>query len=128
MKSYYNSPRPTSGHHFSDLLSCPQRLWLHYYGNPKRSGKGSCLLAGATARRPRTRTGYLQAVFSDALRIPDKINSEHRYHLTVEAMRKGTPAIIQGYIYTNDGVGVMDILEKVGSDHRKRNRVCIPCG
>jgi CRISPR/Cas system-associated exonuclease Cas4 (RecB family) len=113
VRPYYSSPRPTAGHHFSDLLICPQRAWLHYYGNPKDQVLDPAYLRALQQEGVEHEQAIYNHFFPDAIRIPEKRNKEERQRLTVEAMRAGTPAILQGYINTGDGVGVLDILEKV---------------
>lgn len=58
--------------------------------------------------------------FPNALRIPERKNSAERHKLTVEAMLAGTPVILQGYLRSGAGVGVIDILENVGADSSSR--------
>jgi CRISPR/Cas system-associated exonuclease Cas4 (RecB family) len=116
VRPYSTLPRPTSGHHFSDLLACPQRAWLHYYGNPKDQVKDPAYLRALQQEGVEHEQAIYQRHFPDAIRIPEKQKPEARYQMTVDAMKAGVPTILQGYILTTDGVGVCDILEKVGAD------------
>jgi CRISPR/Cas system-associated exonuclease Cas4 (RecB family) len=112
----YDLPRPTAGHHFSDLLTCPQRAWLHYYGNPKDQVQDPAYLRAIQQDGIEHEQAIYEKYFPNALRIPERLKPEERNRLTLDAMRSGVPVILQGYINTGDGVGVLDILELVGSD------------
>lgn len=116
MKPFYTVPRPTSGHHFSDLLTCPQRAWLHYYGNPNDQVQDPAYLRALQQEGIEQEKAIYEQFFPDALRIPERRDPEERCRLTLDAMRSGVPVILQGYLTTDDGVGVLDILEQVDSD------------
>jgi len=55
-----------------------------------------------------------QSLFPGAVRIPERISSEDRQRRTVDAMRAGSPAILQAYLAAEGRVGVADVLELVG--------------
>lgn len=120
IKPFYDSPRPTRGHHFSDLLTCPERAWLHYYANPKDQVRDPLYLRTLQQEGFEHERVIYELFFPDAVRIPVLRNSAERYRLTVEAMQNGATAILQGYIHTDDGVGVLDILEKIGPDETSK--------
>jgi CRISPR/Cas system-associated exonuclease Cas4 (RecB family) len=120
IQPFYKSPRPTAGHHLSDLLTCPQRAWLHYYGNPQDQVKDPPYLRALQQEGIEHEKAIYEQCFPDALRIPEKGNPEERYRQTVEAMRAGVPVILQGYALVGDGIGILDILELVGTDPDSR--------
>jgi hypothetical protein len=55
-----------------------------------------------------------QSLFPWAVRIPERISSEDRQRRTVDAMRAGSPAILQAYLAAEGRVGIADVLELVG--------------
>jgi predicted RecB family nuclease len=116
VKPFYPAPRPTVGHHFGELLSCPQRAWLRYYGNPQDQVKDPAYLRALQQEGLEHEQAIYDQCFPDAMRIPESGKPEERCRLTIEAMRSGVPVILQGYLFTGDGIGILDILERVDSD------------
>jgi hypothetical protein len=97
-------------------LTCPQRAWLHYYGNPKDQVKDPAYLRALQQDGIEHERAIYEQHFPNALRIPEKAQPEERHRQTLEATSSGVPVILQGYINTGEGVGVLDVLELVGSD------------
>jgi len=57
-------------------------------------------------------------LFPDAAKIPANIPADERLRRTIELLRSGVPAVLQGYMSAKDGAGVADVLELVRKDPR----------
>ena len=107
-------PRRTVGHHFGELLTCPQQAWLHYYGNySERVQPPSYMIT-----LQREGLDYEKEIYKSLYPNARKINGSHhtRAEETFQAMKDGEEAILQGYIATEEGEGIIDVLEKIGPD------------
>ena len=108
---YLTSPRPTSGQHFSDYFMCPQRAWLHYYGNPKYQVDDPSFLYALQREGIEHEKNIYQIYYPNALRVPERKHPNIKHNMTLEAINSGEPVILQGYLETDECVGVIDILE-----------------
>lgn len=115
-QNYRSQPRPTSGHHFSDLFSCPQRAWLHYYGNQREQASDPAYLKALYREGLEYERSVYEEYFPDAYKVPKKINKKVWQDLTIDAMKRGEPYILQGYIFDQKRIGVLDILECLAED------------
>lgn len=114
--NYRAQPRATSGHHFSDLFSCPQRAWLHYYGNQREQAPDPAYLKALFREGLEYERSVYEEFFPDAYSVPQKKNKIVRQELTIKAMERGEPYILQGYLFDQKRIGVLDILECLGED------------
>jgi len=114
MSTFGGSNRPTVGHHFSSLLLCPQRAWLDYHGDRSAKAKPPNYLSKLQQEGLEHERRVCEQCFPDAIRIPDMGTDEERAALTIEAMRAGTPAILQPYFMRQGGRGIPDIISLVG--------------
>ncbi len=117
-KYILEKPRPTTGHHFSDIMACPQRAWLHYYGDSRYQVKDPSYLISLQLEGIEFEKTIYQKYYPNAIRIPEQLTPEKRQKLTIDAMTSGAPVILQGYLSIDDSVGVIDILEKVSQDSK----------
>jgi len=115
LKPFFSSPRPTAGHHFSDYLTCRLKAWLHYYGNPKDQVEDPAYLRALYFEGIEYERQIYADRFSDAFKVPATIDREIRQATTINAMKEGVPVILQGYLYDQDTVGVLDFLELVST-------------
>jgi predicted RecB family nuclease len=113
--STQNLPRPTAGHHFSDLLICPYKAWLHYYGDTSQKVEAPPFLRALLQEGLAYEEAVYQEKYPGALRIRGG-KSEQRLKETYDAMCAGEPVILQGYVYTKSGVGILDVLKCIGVD------------
>jgi CRISPR/Cas system-associated exonuclease Cas4 (RecB family) len=119
--STHNSPRLTAGHHFSDLLICPYKAWLHYFGDTGQQVEAPPFLRALQQEGLAYEEEVYQNKYPGALRIRGG-KREQRLKDTYDAMCAGEPIILQGYVLTKEGVGVLDILERVGSDPTSKTK------
>ena len=111
-----NEPRPTTGHHFSSLLQCPQRAWLDYHGDRSLKASPPAFLGKLQQQGLEHERKVVEKFFSDAVTIPSKESIEDRVRLTLQAMRSGADAILQPYFSNSDGRGIADVIELVRED------------
>jgi CRISPR/Cas system-associated exonuclease Cas4 (RecB family) len=105
-----------AGHHFSDLLNCPHRAWLNFHGDTSQQAEyPSEVLIRLSAGRHHEKDVYA-TLFPDSFEISTTATPAQRTAQTKEAMAKGFTYIRQAYVSTEDGVGVIDVLERVGTD------------
>ncbi len=113
IKPYLYFPKPTAGHHFSDYLTCPLRAWLHYYGNPKDQVDDPAYLKALFHEGLNYEREIYAEYYPDAFKVPAIKDKAKREEITIDAMRDGIPIILQGYLYGEDNVGVLDFLELI---------------
>lgn len=108
----------TVGHHFSDLLICQQRAWLHYHGDHRQKLPPPVLLRTMQAEGQRIEETVYKNRYPDGVLIPGfrYAKQEDRLAQTAQAMHQGAHAILQGYVCTDLGEGTLDVMELVGSD------------
>ena len=108
---------PTVGHHFGDFLMCKQKAWLHYHGDPRKKMPPPINLRVMQAEGQRLETAIYKSRYEGAYKVPG-IATDRRLRLekTKEAMQRGEPAILQGYVETPLGNGTPDVMELVGLD------------
>jgi hypothetical protein len=114
MTSKGGAIRPTVGHHFSSLLMCSQRAWLDYHGDPKQRAKPPNYLSKLQQEGLEHEQTVCETNYPNAIQIPDSGGDADRAALTIQAMRSGSPAILQAYFMQDDARGIADILELVG--------------
>ncbi|CAG0941216.1 hypothetical protein ANRL1_00450 [Anaerolineae bacterium] len=107
-------PRRTVGHHFGEQLVCPQRTWLHYYGDFRDRVPPPPYLRTLQREGLDYEKEIYTELYPHARKISDHPNT--RAQETFQAMKEGSEAILQGYVSTEDGEGVIDVLERVGPD------------
>lgn len=108
---------PTVGHHFSDILICKQKAWLHYHGNPREKLRPPVNLRVLQVEGQRLETEVYASRYEGAFKIPGIGTKPHiRSVKTKEAMQRGEPIILQGYVETPHGNGTIDVMELVGPD------------
>jgi CRISPR/Cas system-associated exonuclease Cas4 (RecB family) len=107
----------TVGHHFSDLLICRQKAWLHYHGDNHKKMKPPAHLRARQQEGHQIEELVYQSRYPNGVRIPGFGRlAEERLTLTLDAMRQGTPVILQGYIQSDLGEGTLDVMECLGPD------------
>ena len=116
-----STPRPTTGSHFSDLLICPQRAWLQYYGNSKDQVKDPAYLLALQREGLDYERFIYKKHFPNATKIPPIKDTKKRHKLTLGAMKKGEPIILQAFLTDGDRVGVADFLERIGSNQKSHS-------
>jgi len=108
---------PTVGHHFSDILICKQKAWLHYHGNSREKMKPPVYLRVMQAEGQRLEAQIYESRYAGAYTAPGfGTKSDIRLKKTQEAMQRGEPIILQGYVETSLGNGTIDVMEMVGPD------------
>ena len=105
--------RPTVGHHFGSLLQCPQKAWYDYFGDPKQKMPAPAYLLALQNEGIEHERKICADLYTNAVRIPDRLPSEERLAQTLIALRQGVPALLQGYLRVGNDVGVVDVLELV---------------
>jgi len=119
-KPYLSKPNPTVGHHFSDLFSCPQRAWLHYYGNRRDQADDPAYLKALYHEGLVYERYIYENYFPNAYKVPQTKNKKKRQELTIDAMTRGESYILQGYLFDDKRIGVLDILECAGKNSSSR--------
>lgn len=109
-------PRPTVGHHFGALLSCPQRAWLDYWGNPKEKLRPPSFLLKYQREGLQHEAEMCEKLYPGAVRIAEDADPETRKAKTLDAIQSGAAAILQGYLRDGDDLGVIDVLEREDGD------------
>lgn len=120
IEPYFSKPKPTVGHHFSDLFSCPLRAWLHYYGNPKDQVEDPAYLKALYREGLEYEQEVYREYFPEAYKIPNIRDKRKRLKYTLEAMERGEKIILQGYLFDDEREGVLDILELIGQDGKSK--------
>lgn len=105
-------PRKTSGHHFSSLLTCPQRVWCDYWSNMKYRAPDPPYLVALQNEGFAHEREVSKRLFSHATRIPSRGPGEERSRLTLDAIKAGAPAILQAYFEDESAIAVCDVLER----------------
>jgi hypothetical protein len=113
MASKGGAIRPTVGHHFSSLLMCSQRAWLDYHGDPKQRAKPPNYLSKLQQEGIEHERTVCETHYPNAIQIPDSGSDAERAALTIQAMRSGSPSILQAYFMQDGARGIADILERV---------------
>jgi len=112
-----NKPIPTVGHHFSDILICKQKAWLHYHGDSRLKMKPPARLRAMQVEGQHLEAQIYETRYAGAVKIPGiGTKSNIRSDKTIDAMRKGEPAILQGFVETSLGNGTIDVMERIGKD------------
>ena len=114
-------PKPTTGSHFSDYLICPQRAWLQYYGNSKDQVKDPAYLLALQRKGLDYERFIYEKHFPNATKIPSIKDTKKRHKMTISAMKKGEPVILQAYLAEGDRVGVIDFLERIESNQKSNS-------
>ena len=114
------SPKVTVGHHFGSLLSCPQRAWYDFHGDPHAKAAPPSYLIALQREGIEHEQTMSRLLYPDAVSIPERGEPAERLQRTVGAMVLGTPAILQGYFAEEGGCGVTDVLELVRVDSASR--------
>lgn len=107
-----NKSIKTYGHHFTDMLACTQKAWLHYHGDAKKKAAPPPYLLALQREGQEIERRVYAEQYPEAVKI--KANRKTRLQETVNAMRAGHPAILQGYIEVEEGAGIIDVLELAG--------------
>jgi len=100
------------GHHFGALLACPQRAWLDYWGNPKQKLRPPSFLLQYQREGLQHESEMCEKLYPGAVRISENADPETRKAKTLDAIRSGAAAILQGYLRDGDDLGVIDVLER----------------
>jgi predicted RecB family nuclease len=109
-----STPGATAGHHFSSLQTCPHKAWSDYFLSGRLKADPPGFLLAMQREGIAHEEAICQSLFPGAVRIPERISSEDRQRRTVDAMRAGSPAILQAYLAAEGRVGIADVLELVG--------------
>lgn len=116
MSSASSSLRPTAGHHFTAYLNCPQHAWFKYHGDyAKRSPTPPYLKVLQNEGLAHERE-VSKRLYPDAVKIPGTLSPDNKTRRTLEAMRAGKPAILQGYLSDKESIIVPDVLELISAD------------
>ncbi|MHA1279516.1 MAG: Dna2/Cas4 domain-containing protein [Candidatus Helarchaeota archaeon] len=91
------------------------KAWLHYYGNPKDQVEDPAYLRALYYEGIEYERQIYADRYSDAFKVPASKDKEKRKTATINAMKDGIPVILQGYLYDQDTVGVLDFLELVST-------------
>ena len=114
-----SKPLPkTVGHHFSDILICKQRAWLHYHGDHKQKLPPPSPLRALMQEGLQIEKNIYDTRYPEGVLIPGILSAspEARAEATKTAMQRGEKAILQGYIQTEQGEGTPDVMELIGPD------------
>jgi len=109
-----STPGATAGQHFASLQTCPHKAWSDYFLPGRLKADPPGFLLAMQREGIAHEEAICQSLFPGAVRIPERISSEDRQRRTVDAMRAGSPAILQAYLAAEGRVGVADVLELVG--------------
>ena len=109
-----STPGATAGHHFSSLQICPHKAWSDYFLPSSLKADPPGFLLAMQREGIAHEEAICQSLFPGAVRIPERISSDDRQRRTVDAMRAGSPAILQAYLAAEGRVGIADVLELVG--------------
>ena len=110
------NPPKTVGHHFSDLLICRQKAWLHYHGDHSQKMPPPAHLRARQQEGQQIEELVYKNRYPYGLRIPGyrEADLSVRKQLTQDAILHGEPIILQGYVATDQGEGTLDVMELVG--------------
>jgi hypothetical protein len=110
------APRRIAGHHFSDLLICPQRAWLAYHGDDGARLPDPAPLRSLQQAGKEHEAEMYERLYPDPVRIPERLPADERAAHTGRAIQSGAGVILQGYVQTADGLGVIDVLQREQAD------------
>jgi len=109
-----STPGATAGQHFASLQTCPHRAWSDYFLPGRLKADPPGFLLAMQREGIAHEEAICQSLFPWAVRIPERISSEDRQRRTVDAMRAGSPAILQAYLAAEGRVGIADVMELAG--------------
>jgi uncharacterized protein len=96
---------------FYKYLRCPHWVYWDLYGGADERREENELLEKIREHSVLRKEEYL-AAFPEAETVPEDADEEERFRLTVELMKKGSPAIFRGRLMDGNWVGTPDILVK----------------
>lgn len=108
--------KPLSGRHFAAWLSCPQRAWHELFSDARLKAPDPGYLVALQLEGLAFERSASAAHFPNAEEIPSRLPDSERHRRTVAAMTRGVPAVFQGCLTGPDAIGVVDVLELVGTD------------
>lgn len=114
------SARPTAGHHFGDLLACPQRAWLHYFGDASLQVEDPPYLRALQQEGLAHERDVYARWYPGAVDIA-KVPMREQRDATEAAMRQGAPAILQAHLDGPGAIGKVDVLEWVRPEPASAN-------
>lgn len=92
---------------------CSQRAWLDYHGDPKQKAKPPLYLSKLQQEGLEHERTVCETHYPNAVRISESGSDAERASMTIQAMRSGSPAILQAYFMQDGARGITDILEHV---------------
>ncbi|BDD01629.1 hypothetical protein [Persicobacter psychrovividus] len=111
MKEYIKSrPKPTNGHQLGTFLQCKRKAWLNYFGHEALKADTPPHQQHLMDEGLRFEDDIFEMYYPEAYEVKGD-NFAIRKALTLDAMRRGEPVILQAQL--GDGtttVGVADIL------------------